>query len=147
VKDPVDDYEASMYRFADGGHGVPVMAFKAATVRGGGRVFGKQVKMTELRQVFTFLADGVSVNGQEPYPHPGRPEHAPRTWCASAWAPPTFATVAAVDWTATLRIDFVPSVISLESVIALVDAGGTNGIGEWRPEKSGSFGTYEVVGA
>jgi len=51
------------------------------------------------------------------------------------------------DWSALLRIEFVPSIIDLESVVALVDAGGTNGVGEWRPEKSGSYGTYEVVGS
>ena len=49
------------------------------------------------------------------------------------------------NWSATLRIEFVPSIIDLSSVVALVDAGGTNGVGEWRPEKNGSFGTYEVV--
>ena len=49
----------------DGGHGFPVMAFKAATVKGGGRVFGKAVKMTELRQVFTFLADGIGTDGTQ----------------------------------------------------------------------------------
>lgn len=48
-------------------------------------------------------------------------------------------------WSATLRVVFVPSVISADSVLALVDAGGANGIGEWRPEKNGSFGTYEVT--
>jgi len=51
------------------------------------------------------------------------------------------------DWSALIRVEFVPSVIDLGSVVALIDAGGTNGIGEWRPEKNGSYGTYEVVGA
>jgi len=31
------------------------------------------------------------------------------------------------------------------SVLALVDAGGTgDGVGEWRPEKGGTFGTFQV---
>ena len=51
------------------------------------------------------------------------------------------------EWSAMLTVEFVPSVIDLDSVVALVDAGGTNGVGEWRPEKSGSFGTYEVRNA
>lgn len=48
-KDPQQDFETSMYRFEDGGHGFPIMAFKSAMVKGGARVFGKAVKMTELR--------------------------------------------------------------------------------------------------
>lgn len=147
LKDPNADYESSMYRFADGGHGFPVMAFKAATVKGGARVFGKAVKMTELRQVFTFLADGIGVDGTQLARINGEPimrEDMVRVGMGTA---DIRYRAEYSDWSATLRIEYVPSVIDLDSVVALVDAGGTNGVGEWRPEKSGSYGTYEVVEA
>ena len=147
-KDPQADFESSMYRFEDGGHGFPIMAFKSATVKGGARVFGKAVKMTELRQVFTFLADGVGVDGTQLAriiaPDPFMREDMVRVGMGTA---DIRYRAEYRDWSALLRIEFVPSVIDLSSVVALVDAGGTNGVGEWRPEKSGSFGTYEVVGA
>lgn len=146
-KDPIADYESSMYRFADGGHGFPVMGFKQATVRGGGRLFGKAVKMTELRQVFTFLADGIGTEGDQLIRITGEPmmrEDMVRIGMGTA---DIRYRAEYRDWTARLRIDFIPSIIDLDSVVALVDAGGTNGIGEWRPEKSGSYGTYEVVNA
>ncbi len=144
-KDPLADFEASQYRFEDGRHGFPVMAFKAATVNGGGRAFGKAVRMTELRQSFTFLADGVGVDGLQLTEiiadEPIMREDMVRVGMGTA---DIRYRAEYRDWSANLRIEFMPSVIDAESVIALVDAGGANGVGEWRPEKSGSFGTYEV---
>ncbi len=148
AKDPHEDFLTSQYRFDDGGHGFPVMAFKSATVKGGARVFGKAVRMTELRQVFTFLADGVGVDGTQLArligAEPVMREDMVRVGMGTA---DIRYRAEYRDWSALLRIEYVPSVIDLSSVVALVDAGGTNGVGEWRPEKSGSYGTYEVVGA
>lgn len=147
LKDPVADYQSSMYKFENGTDGFPVMAFKSATVKGGGRLFGKAVKMTELRQLLIFLADGVGTDGTQLVAIQGEAtmrEDMVRVGMGSA---DIRYRAEYRDWTAQLRIEFVPSVIDLESVVALVDAGGTNGVGEWRPEKSGSYGTFEVVGA
>lgn len=146
AKDPQADYESSMYRLTDGGHGFPVMAFKAATVKGGGRVFGKAVKMTELRQVFTFIADGLGVDGTQLARITGEPTMREDMVRVGMGTADIRYRAEYRDWSALLRVEYVPSVIDIESVVALVDAGGTNGVGEWRPEKSGSYGTYEVVG-
>ena len=147
-KDPQQDFEASMYRFDDGGHGFPIMAFKSAMVKGGARIFGKAVKMTELRQLCIFQPDGIGTDGTQLArligPDPIMREDMVRVGMGTA---DIRYRAEYRDWSALLRIEFVPSVIDLSSVVALVDAGGTNGVGEWRPEKSGSFGTYEVVGA
>lgn len=145
AKDPQADYESSMYRLADGGHGFPVMAFKAATVKGGGRVFGKSVKMTELRQVFTFLADGIGTDGTQLARISGEPTMREDMVRVGMGTADIRYRAEYRDWSAILRVEYVPSVIDQESVVALIDAGGTNGVGEWRPEKSGSYGTYEVV--
>ena len=146
AKDPQSDYETSMYRFDDGGHGFPVMAFKAATVKGGGRLFGKSVKMTELRQLFTFLADGLGTDGTQLARIQGEPTMREDMVRVGMGTADIRYRAEYRDWSAILRIEFVPSSIDIESVVALVDAGGTNGVGEWRPEKSGSYGTFEVIG-
>ena len=147
-KDPQQDFETSMYRFEDGGHGFPIMAFKSAMVKGGARIFGKAVKMTELRQLCIFQPDGIGTDGTQLArligPDPIMREDMVRVGMGTA---DIRYRAEYRDWSALLRNEFVPSVIDLSSVVALVDAGGTNGVGEWRPEKSGSFGTYEVVGA
>lgn len=147
AKDPVADYESSMYRLEDGRHGFPVMGFKAATVKGGARVFGKSVKMTELRQVFTFLPDGIGTDGTQLTIIHGEPTMREDMVRVGMGTADIRYRAEYPDWSAILRIQFVPSVIDIDSVVALVDAGGTNGVGEWRPEKSGSYGTYEVVSA
>jgi len=147
-KDPNVDFETSMYRFEDGGHGFPIMAFKSATVKGGARLFGKAVKMTELRQLCTFLSDGLCTDGTQLTriisDAPIMREDMVRVGMGTA---DIRYRAEYRNWSAVLRIEYVPSVIDLSSVVALVDAGGTNGVGEWRPEKSGSYGTFEVVGA
>lgn len=147
LKDPQADYESSMYKFEDGSAGFPVMAFKSATVKGGGRLFGKAVKMTELRQLLIFLANGIGTDGTQLVSIKGEPTMREDMVRVGMGTADIRYRAEYRDWTAQLRIEFVPSVIDLESVVALVDAGGTNGIGEWRPEKSGSYGTYEVIGA
>ncbi len=147
LKDPQQDYQDSRYQFADGsGDGFPIMAFKSATVKGGGRVFGKSVKMTELRQNFTFLADGIGAQCEQLARIHGSDPQMREDMVRIAMGTADIRYRAEyVDWGCVLRIQFVPTMIDLQSVVALVDAGGTNGVGEWRPEKNGSYGTYEVV--
>jgi len=50
------------------------------------------------------------------------------------------------DWYMDLEISYnVNGPITLEQIVNLINLGGfTCGIGEWRPEKDGSFGTYVV---
>lgn len=145
-KDPQADFEASMYRFADGGHGFPSVGFKSATVKGGGRAFGKSVKMTELRQSLIFLPDGVGTDGMQlarlSCTEPKMREDMVRVGNGVA---DIRYRAEYVEWSADLRISFLSTVISAESIVALIDAGGANGVGEWRPEKNGSYGTYQVV--
>lgn len=49
------------------------------------------------------------------------------------------------DWKMTLVIKHNDDVISAEQVVNLLQiAGFSCGLGEWRPEKNGDFGTFEV---
>lgn len=149
-KDPEQDFEDSRYQFADGsGDGFPTLGFKSATVTGAGRLFGKAVKMTELRLALSFLTDGVSTNNEQltrliyPDSSPLMREDMVRVGMGTA---DIRYRAEYPEWSAILRVEFVPNVIDLSSVVALVDAGGSNGVGEWRPEKDGTYGTYRVVG-
>lgn len=50
------------------------------------------------------------------------------------------------DWSATLKFRFRTDMIDADQVIALLQAAGFSvGIGEWRPEKDGQFGTFDVA--
>lgn len=143
AKDPDADYQASMYRLPDGGYGMPAVAFKAATV-GAARFFDKKaVNMTMLRNALFFLGEGP----EQLVPIEGAPEMREDVVRVGMGTADLRYRAMFREWTATLTIVYLPTAISQESVIALVDAGGMSGVGEWRPGKAatGSYGTYEVV--
>jgi hypothetical protein len=146
-KDPIADYEGSIFRFPDGGHGFPTLGFKAATVTGAGRTYGKSVKMTELRIALSFIVDGIGVGGDALTRITGDPmmrEDMVRVGMGTA---DLRYRAQYTDWSARLTIQYMPHLIDIDTVVALVDAGGCNGVGEWRPEKDGVYGTYQVSGA
>ena len=50
------------------------------------------------------------------------------------------------QWKSTFTINYIEGIYSLEQIINFINLGGfTVGIGEWRPEKGGSFGRFHVV--
>ncbi len=145
IRNPEEEYEASMYRLGEG-FGFPAVAFKSATVAAA-RFYGKDVKMTELRQFLWFtgeMADNtdqplVRIDGQpkmrEDYVRlAGASRSADLRYRAEFW-----------PWSATLKVTYVSSCLSRESVLSLIDAGGMGvGVGEWRPERKGDFGTFTI---
>jgi hypothetical protein len=52
-------------------------------------------------------------------------------------------------WKAVLNVRFMPAKIAPESVIALADAAGRGGVGEWRPSApksaTGTYGQFRVI--
>ena len=50
------------------------------------------------------------------------------------------------EWKSTFTINYIDGIYSIEQIINFINLGGfTVGIGEWRPEKGGSFGRFHVV--
>jgi hypothetical protein len=148
VKVPEENFNASRYVFADGsGDGFPIMAFKKATVQGGGRIFGKSVKMTELRQNLLFIPDGLGTDGMQLVALTGGAAVMREDMVRNQTTVDIRHRAMYEEWGAVLQVQFISSLIDVGSIVALIDAGGTNGVGEWRPEKNGAFGTYEVVAA
>jgi len=147
LKDPAANFEASRYKFNDReGDGFPVLGFKKATVAGGGRLFKKSVKMTELRQMFDFKYDGFSTLGI-PLVRlvAGEPIMRQDVTRNSTGVADIRHRAMYPEWSAVLRVDYPLESMDAGTVIALIDAGGRNGVGDWRPEKSGIFGQFEVV--
>lgn len=140
AKDPLQDYESSLYQLGDG-YGFPVTAFKAATIDAA-RYFNG-IAMTQLRRGLFFAGEGpdqlVRINGT---PEPREDMVRVGMGTADIRYRAMFP-----EWSAELNITYVSGLLDMESVLALVDAGGLGGVGEWRPGKSstGSFGTYGVV--
>lgn len=141
-KNPQADYEACFYRTATG-YGFPSIAFKAATV--GACRFYKSLTMTEMRQLLFFHGETSDADSQALVPIVGEPKMREDTVRLSGKTADLRYRPEFRDWSAVLRVTFVTSSLSRNSVLSLIDAGGMGvGVGEWRPERSGEFGTYKV---
>jgi len=142
-RDPDAEYEASFYRTKDG-YGFPVTGFKAATV-GAARFYGKDVKMTELRQ-FMFFMGVLSDNDPQPLVEiVGEPRMREDMVRIGMGSTDLRYRAGFPEWSAVLEVTYVTSALDQDSVTSLIDAGGLGvGVGEWRPEKRGDFGRYQV---
>jgi hypothetical protein len=163
-RDPVSEFGASLYRagvidpdgetdtLIDGvlnpnlRWGLPAMAFKMATI-GAGRFYGKQVKMTELRQFMFF--EGVQVDGESSkmIVIDGEPEMREDYVRLAGVNHPADLRYRGCfyEWSAHLEVRYTVNLLDRQSLVSLIQAGGMGvGVGEWRPERNGEFGTYEV---
>lgn len=142
AKDPQADYEAAFYRLGDGGYGFPSLAFKAATV--GGARFYSGVTMTALKQ-FMYLRGEVGDDGRALTRIEGDAVMREDVVTVGRNGSDLRYRPQFSEWRATLEVTYVTSALTRGSVLSLIDAGGMGvGVGEWRPEKDGDFGTYRV---
>lgn len=143
AKDPEAEFQAAYYRLKDpDGFGFPSIAFKSATV-GGARFFAG-VTMVQLKQCLFFDGE-IGVDGQKLVRIEGESHmredvvKVGRNGTDLRYRP-EFST-----WSATLDVIYVVSALTRGSVLSLLDAGGMGvGVGEWRPERDGDFGTFRV---
>lgn len=142
AKDPQAEYEAAFYRLGDGGYGFPSLAFKAATV--GGARFYSGVTMTALKQ-FMYLRGEVGDDGRALTRIEGDAVMREDVVTVGRNGSDLRYRPQFSEWRATLEVTYVTSALTRGSVLSLIDAGGMGvGVGEWRPEKDGDFGTYRV---
>ena len=150
AKDPEADYQGAFYRFNDtpegeppsGMSGVPSIAFKSATI--GGARFYAGVTMTELRQ-FLFFRGEVGADGQQLFRIEGEPRMREDVVRVGKGGTDLRYRPEFPEWRTLLTVTYVKSALTKNSVLSLIDAGGMGvGVGEWRPEKKGDFGTYAI---
>lgn len=135
-KDPQADYEACFYRTETGGYGFPAIGVKAAMVSACRFV---DMKMTEARGAFHIDCEMLSVLGE---PRPREDMVRVGMGTADIRYRPEF-----VEWRIPVAVKYNASAISPEQVANLLNtAGFAIGIGEWRPEKNGSYGRFHVGG-
>lgn len=136
AKDPEADYKASLYEHPDGGFGFPCVAFKSAAV--GACRFSDGIKMTEARGAFHVDGELAKIDGT-----PSMREDMVRVGMGTADIRyrGEFKT-----WKATLTITYNADALSEEQIINLFNIAGFGvGVGEWRPEKDGSYGRFHVA--
>lgn len=144
-KVPEDEAEAATYWLPDGRPGMPATAFKAA-ISDAARWFDG-VTITDLKQCIWVRATDlddvqqlVAIEGDI-----SMREDTPRN--ASGVADLRYRNQI-WPWEATLTIGYVASKLTTEAIVALVDAAGRGGVGDWRPSspksKTGTYGTFRV---
>jgi hypothetical protein len=142
-KDPEADYRDSLYTLDGGQPGFPAVAFKAA-IADAARYF-QGVTITQLKQALYVHGLGL----QQLVPIEGKPEvfEMPVRLSGQGKADIRFRPIF-MEWSAVLIIDYVEHLLTEESLLALVDAAGYGGVGEWRPSspnsKTGQYGTFRV---
>lgn len=142
AKDPEAEYEAAFYRLDDGRPGMVVGAFKQATV--GGARFYHAVKMTEVKSFLWFLGE-LGNDGRMMVAIEGDPVMREDVVRVNRGGSDLRYRPQFTSWSTSLTVAYPKSALSRESVLSLIDAGGMGvGVGEWRPEKDGEFGTYCV---
>jgi hypothetical protein len=154
AKDPVRDFIESLY-WLDGEpeekteegfasaiqngarFGFPSVAFKASAVAAGYRS-GVTKDKVSMNAAFHIDVEMVEINGI-----PEMREDMVRVGMGTADI--RYRGMFS-EWSATFRVKYNASAISLEQLVNLFNLGGfACGIGEWRAEKGGAFGSYHVV--
>ena len=142
-KDPKAEYEAAFYRLKSGEPGFPALGFKAATV-GAARFFGKQITMTALKQ-FVFFSGEPGEDGHYYVQIVGEPEMREDVVRVGRGGTDLRYRPQFTEWSASLVVTYIASMLDRNSLLSLIEAGGMGvGVGEWRPERDGDFGTFQL---
>lgn len=135
AKDPEEDYRSSLYHHPEGGFGFPAIAFKAAAVDACSHIQG--VTKVEARGSFHIVGDMVKIKGD---PSPREDMVRVGMGTADIRYRGEFR-----EWAAELLIRFNANVLSPAQIANLFNtAGFAIGVGEWRPQRDGSFGMFHV---
>lgn len=135
AKDPERDFRESLYTHPQGGYGFPAVAFKSAAVDACSHIAG--VTKVEARGAFHIIGDMIKIEGE-----PRMREDMVRI--AMGTADIRFRGEFP-EWACELTVRFNRNVLSEEQIRNLFNVGGfAIGVGEWRPQKDGSFGMFHV---
>jgi hypothetical protein len=142
AKDPKADFEAAKYLNAEGKDCIPAGALRNAII-GAGRVV-EGVPMTRIRGAVFFRDDMIPLTFEECKMREDMVRvggKGPGTGTADLRYRPEY-----IGWKMTLRIDYNASVISLAELLNLIQcAGFAVGLCEWRPEKGGEKGRFDLA--
>lgn len=137
---PEDEYLACLYPMDGGGYGFPGNGFKASAVSAANDV---GLQMTKARRAFH-----VGVEGDDLVRIYGEPRMREDMVRVGMGAADLRFRAEFPEWFAVLDIHYNASVLSAEQIINLFSlAGFAVGIGEYRPQRSGSWGMFHVKNA
>lgn len=127
--------ERDEIKMPDGGFGFPAVGFKAAAVRAG-KSMG--AVMTDLRAAFHINGEFVRVHGEDSLICREDMVHVGQTTDIRYRG--SFE-----EWSVKIPVQFNAQAISDEQLLLLFQGAGFSvGVGEWRPERNGQYGTFKL---
>lgn len=143
LRQPEVEAEGCLYRLADKSLGLPATAFKAAIVDAC-RFFAAP-SMKECKLILFVEGEGSDQLVRVTKGELELREDTPRNANGSADLRYRYMIK---DWAVVLKVRFTASSISAQSIVALVDAAGKCGVGDWRPSSpksnTGTYGRFSV---
>jgi len=144
TKNPEQDYKESLYVLPDGRYGFPLSGFKNAAVDA--CTFMEGLKKTVARGAFHIIDENncglVVIDGR-----PTMRKDTVRLGGPGSPADIRYRGMFPTGWKTTLLIKFNTNAISPDQLTQLFNAAGFGvGVGDWRPQKDGSYGMFEVQG-
>ena len=140
VRDPEAEFQAACYLDDNGEFGLPLMAFKNSLISAAHKDIG--IEKTLVRKAFFIKSADSGLVHKMDCSEPVMREDMVRVGAGSADIRyrPEFR-----QWKSTISCEVDGQLLTADDVINLVNRAGFGvGIGEWRPEKSGEFGRFEV---
>ena len=137
---PIDEAKAATYTTQDGDIGIPGMAFKSALVSAAHKDIG--IEKTLVRKALFLVTDDPNKVLKIDCDEPTVREDMVRVGMGSADLRyrPEF-----IRWSCLIELEVDSELLQRDDVLALVDRAGFGvGICEWRPEKGGEFGRFEI---
>lgn len=137
AKDPKQDFKESLYVHPEGGYGFPAVAFKTAAVNACSHIDG--ITKVLARGAFHVIGELIRLEGSKP----ALREDMVRIGMGTA---DIRYRGEFRKWSVRLQIRYNSRVISPEQITNLFNtAGFAIGVGEWRPQKGGSYGMFHVA--
>ncbi len=148
AKDPKAQYESSIYKLDDGRLGFPSDAFKAAMVRGADLLGGKTIGMAMNRMRMGFFVHGEygTKDDRDLVPISGKISMREDMVRLNGTTSDIRYRGQIQNWSAEIKISYNGSVVSFDQLVNMLNVAGYGvGVGEWRPERNGMFGRFEVI--
>lgn len=140
-RDPEAESQDATYRLSDNCVGFPAVAFKKAMVEATDKDLGLPKTLVR-RGLFVVPDEGMLVAIKTPGVKMRQDTVRVGVKQADLRYRPEMT-----EWGASLRIEYDQDILTAESVINLLNRAGFGvGVGEYRPEKNGVWGRFEVVG-
>lgn len=140
AKNPKEEFDAARYRLRDGRDAVPAIMFKMAMVRAAKLVDG--ITMTDVRTMFNIADDEaglIALSAEEPEMRED-PVRIAMGKMDLRYRPQY------TEWSCLVRIRYNAGLISPASLLSLLERAGAGcGIGEWRPNRNGIYGTFTCI--